>query len=73
MTPDEKLALKKRAKELRGLLFDEDLRQQDVADAMGVTQGAVSQFLNAHKHWPEDFEPRFRRAVSVLSRARRRA
>lgn len=61
-----------RAKELRGLLFDADLTQSDIASEMGISQSLISQYLTARKSWPADFEPKFIKAVKALSKGGRR-
>lgn len=54
-------------KELRKLLIDHDVRQADVAEELGIAAPHVSEFLNARRRSPEDFEERFRAAVKALS------
>ena len=55
-----------KARALRILLLDADLKQVDVAEAMGVHAPHLSEYLNARRRWPEDFEERFRAAVRAL-------
>lgn len=55
-------------KRLKGLLVEAELMQVEVAESMGIRQAAMSDFLNARRQWPADFEARFRAAVT-LSRA----
>lgn len=56
-------------KELQKLLIDLDLKQVDIAEDLGIAAPHVSEYLNARRRWPEDFEARFRAAVKARSSA----
>lgn len=56
-------AQRKAGKRLKALLIEADLLQVDVAEAIGIRQASMSDYLNARRQWPDDFEQRFRDAV----------
>jgi transcriptional regulator with XRE-family HTH domain len=53
------------AKELRKLLIDADLNHAEIARRLGIHHTALSQYLNGHRRWPQDFPSRFREAVGL--------
>lgn len=60
---------RERAKALRHLLIDAGLNQTDVSDEMGLNRSRMSDYLNAHRQWPDDFERRFKDAVKARTAA----
>lgn len=59
-----KPAQRRRGNRLVILLRDSGLNQYDIADALGISQATVSNYLGGRNRWPDDFEARFRAAVA---------
>lgn len=59
---------RERGKALRRLLLDAEVKQVDVAEAMDIHAPTLSEYLNARRRWPDDFEARFRAVVEGRAR-----